>query len=133
MAVNIRSRDDDDDDEITNYLNARYLGASEAVYRIFKFELSSKFPAVERLAVHLPDEQLVYYDPDNHAAAKAIVSPYTEGRDSTLTGWFKANKLLLDEAESAGHDVDKELLLPYISFVRRWVCPCCCAAAIRSP
>ena len=34
---------DDDVDEIRNLLDARYLGASEAVYRIFKFDLSDKF------------------------------------------------------------------------------------------
>ena len=83
---------DDDVDEIRNFLDARYLGASEAVYRIFKFDLSDKFPAVERLAVHLPDEQQVYFDPGDVKAAQRAVSSLTSKRQTKLTAWFTANQ-----------------------------------------
>jgi hypothetical protein len=35
--------------EIKKYLNCRYVSASEAVWRIFKFDMHERFPAVERL------------------------------------------------------------------------------------
>jgi len=36
-------------DEIKKYLNCRYVSASEAMWRIFKFDIHERFPAVERL------------------------------------------------------------------------------------
>ncbi|KAE8229400.1 hypothetical protein CF326_g5630 [Tilletia indica] len=37
-----------------DYINARYLSATEAMWRIYGFDLSSKSPTVIRLAVHAP-------------------------------------------------------------------------------
>jgi hypothetical protein len=38
IAATIRREGEHFDDEIHNYLTARFIGASEAVYRIFQFE-----------------------------------------------------------------------------------------------
>jgi hypothetical protein len=35
--------------EIQKYLNCRYVSASEAMWRIFKFDMHERFPDVERL------------------------------------------------------------------------------------
>jgi hypothetical protein len=52
-------------DEIKKYLNCRYVSASEAVWRIFKFDMHERFPTVERLQYHLPNQQMVLFDDDD--------------------------------------------------------------------
>jgi hypothetical protein len=46
------------DDEFHDYISGRYLSSSEAVYRIFNFNVTSKRPAVRCLPVHLENSQL---------------------------------------------------------------------------
>jgi len=41
--------------EIKKYLDCRYVFASKAVWRIFKFDMHERFPTVERLQYHLPN------------------------------------------------------------------------------
>jgi hypothetical protein len=43
-------------DEIKQYLDARYVSASEAMWCLFTFKLHSGFPSITWLQVHLPDE-----------------------------------------------------------------------------
>ena len=57
--------DDNRFDEIKQFLQGRYIAASEAVWRIFKFSMQGHSPTVYRLAVHLPDEHPITFDPDN--------------------------------------------------------------------
>lgn len=47
--------DEEPIDEIEEYLNARYLSAGEAAWRIMGFHITSKEPAVTSLPVHLPE------------------------------------------------------------------------------
>jgi hypothetical protein len=42
-------------DEIKEYQHARYLSASEAYYRIFGFDITSKTPSVQGYRIHLPE------------------------------------------------------------------------------
>ncbi|XP_028752798.1 uncharacterized protein LOC114712429 [Neltuma alba] len=48
-------------DEIQQYYNFRYISACEAAWRIFAFEIHHRYPAVERLSFHLPNQQYVIY------------------------------------------------------------------------
>jgi len=48
-------------DEVQRYLDARYVSASEAVWRILSFKLHDEWPNVYRLPVHLPNQQMVYF------------------------------------------------------------------------
>lgn len=41
-------------DEISKYLDARYVSTSEACWRIFEYDLHEEKPDVQRLQVHLP-------------------------------------------------------------------------------
>ena len=50
-------------DEIKEFYDCRYLSACEAAWRIFKFDLHHRFPPVDRLHFHLPNEQSVVFDP----------------------------------------------------------------------
>lgn len=47
-------------DEIQQHIDARYLGAAEAVWRLFEFPIHGASHSVERLSVHLPGQQLVH-------------------------------------------------------------------------
>jgi len=58
--------------EPMEYLDARYVSASEASWRIFGFGMHHHLPSVCRLPLHLPDEQDVMYDPDTQTAAEVI-------------------------------------------------------------
>nr|GFA36545.1 hypothetical protein [Tanacetum cinerariifolium] len=49
-------------DEISNYYNCRYLSTCEAAWRIYGFDIHYRFPPVERLPFHLPNEQSVIFD-----------------------------------------------------------------------
>ncbi len=54
-----------DIDEIKKYLNYRYVYASEATWRIFKFDMHEQFLTVERLQYHLPNQQMVLFRDDD--------------------------------------------------------------------
>src|SRR6201988_3801045 len=47
--------------EIRNYLDARYVSASEGIWRLFNFGLHKRSHTVERLPAHLPEKQSVTF------------------------------------------------------------------------
>ena len=55
----------DDTDEIQQYLSARYVSASEAVWRILGFRTYEFFPTVKTLPVHLPGEDSLVFEHGN--------------------------------------------------------------------
>ena len=72
------------DNEIKAYLEGRYISASEAVYRILEMDMHCMYPAVDRLPVHLPGDQMVTFEEGQ--AARAV----EEGpKDTKLTAFFK--------------------------------------------
>jgi hypothetical protein len=53
-------------DEIKQYLDARYVSTSEGTWRLFKTPIHDRSLAIERLPVHLPNQQLaIYRNTDN--------------------------------------------------------------------
>ena len=74
-------------DEIRAYLGGRYFTAQEACWRILQFDLHGHFPHVQRLHVHLEDDQIVHFH-DDDALREAANRPR---RETTLTSWFHAN------------------------------------------
>jgi len=75
--------------EIKKYLDYRYVFASEAVWRIFKFDMHERFPIVERLQYHLPNQQMVLFDNDDDVHEVATRSAISR---TMLTEWFKTNR-----------------------------------------
>jgi hypothetical protein len=51
--------------EIKKYLDCQYVFASKATWRIFEFDMHERFPTVECLQYHLPNQQMVLFDDDN--------------------------------------------------------------------
>jgi hypothetical protein len=81
-------------DEIKKYLDCRYVFASEAAWRIFKFDMHERFPTVERLQYHLPNQQMVLFDDDNDVQK---VAAWLSISRTMLMEWFKTNQ----ESEAA--------------------------------
>ena len=73
-------------DEISSYVDGRYLSAPEACWRIFAFPRHDNSHSVQRLAIHLPDEQPVFFqDGEEQQAIDNI-------RSTTLTAFFEINR-----------------------------------------
>ena len=75
--------------EIEQYCDARYVSASEAIWRIYSFSLFKRSPAVQLLLLHLPNQQAVYYrETDN---LETIVERAAD-RPTTLIAFFNLNR-----------------------------------------
>ena len=76
------------DDEINTFVDARYVSATEAAWRLFEFRMHQQSHTIIRLPVHLPGRQNIYFQAgeEERAAVKA-----TE-MDTQLTAWFKFNQ-----------------------------------------
>jgi hypothetical protein len=74
-------------DEISDFVNGRYIGSSEACWRMFEYPLQGHKPAVVRLAVHLEGQQYVVYQV---GAPQVAMDRQAQ---TTLTAWFEANEL----------------------------------------
>ncbi|XP_071581345.1 uncharacterized protein [Temnothorax nylanderi] len=93
-------------DEVNSFLGARYVSAPEAMWRLNGYDLFMKSHIVIRLAVHLPNRQMVYFRAGNEeqAAQRELT------RDTTLTAWFKLNQ----SDENAVHFLYTDILSHYI-------------------
>ena len=94
-------------DEIKEYLNCRYVSASEACWRIFSYSIHGRKPTVERLFFHDVGENCVYYKDHEQIGDVFLKASVTE---SMFTSWMEANKLY-PEARS----------LTYVEFVSKFV------------
>ncbi|XP_010431521.1 PREDICTED: uncharacterized protein LOC104715846 [Camelina sativa] len=79
----------EDVDEIRKYQECRYLSACEAMWRIFAFDIHYSKPAVQRLTLHLREQQPVTYSAEQ-SLDSVIARP---GIDRTMfTEWMKMNE-----------------------------------------
>jgi len=76
-------------DEIKKYLDYCYVFTSEVTWRIFKFDMHERFPVVEHLQYHLPNQQMVLFDNDDDVQEVAAQSTISK---MMLTEWFKTNQ-----------------------------------------
>ena len=67
----------------------RYVSAPEASWRIFGYSLHQEYPAHVRLAVHLPNEQLIYFNENDDM--NTLIDELSLSA-TTLTEWFKTNQ-----------------------------------------
>ena len=73
-------------DEIADYIDARYLSASEAAWRILEYNISRKEPSVKVLSIHLPDQQLsqLYRTNNSQSAASTLLCYFARPRIPAL-------------------------------------------------
>lgn len=76
------------ENEIQNYLNARVLTPRESAWHLFKFPMQGKSHTIERMHLHLPDQETIFFDEDEDIAEKLF-----ENRASKLTEWFVMNNI----------------------------------------
>ena len=77
-----------DHDEVKTFLDARYVSAPEAMWRLCEFPMHTQSHSIIRLPVHLPNEQQVYFR-DGHEAAAAERG---QNHRTMLTAWFDLNQ-----------------------------------------
>lgn len=67
----------------------RYLSACEAAWRIFGFEFHYRYPPIQRLSFHLPEEKtIIYKDKDS---IQDVINK-AKARKSMFEAWMEANK-----------------------------------------
>lgn len=87
-------------DEIKNFLDGRYICASEAAWRLLGFDIHHRFPTVERLSVHLEGEKSVSFKQHENLQD---VAEKAKKRFSKLEGWFQANKNIPEARQFTYH------------------------------
>jgi len=80
--------DPDIRDEISDYIDGRYVGPHEAFWRILGFSLHDNTPSVICLQCHLPDHQPVCFNPETDTIESIIGSD--AARRTSLTEFFIA-------------------------------------------
>ena len=78
-------------DEVKQYLDAQYIDAHEACWRLFMFNMHAEVPAVVRLQVHLPNGHYVVWNSDIQNTAQDALER-VEHKKTTLMAFFKANE-----------------------------------------
>ena len=92
--------------EIKEYLDCRYICEQDACWRIFGYDIHRHYPAVERMPVHLPNDNFITY------SAKAQMDKLLSVqflRKTMLTEWFIANQI---------HPEARDLT--YLQFPSKW-------------
>ena len=70
--------------EVKHFQTGRCVCSSESFWRMFRFNLHERHPAIQHLDVHLENGERVYFNPENaHLLAQA------PPRNTTLTAFFK--------------------------------------------
>jgi len=86
-AANVLINERLDHDEVNTFLDCRFVSAPEALWRIFEYKISDMLHTIIRLQIHLPENQMVYYNEGEEQAALDRAAQ----RDTHLTAWFKLN------------------------------------------
>ncbi|SAM09603.1 hypothetical protein [Absidia glauca] len=76
----------DTNDEIARHLQGRYIGPTEAFGRLFEYKVHDEDPTVTCLALHLPNEQPVYFPED---ASAPQIQRILQTSTSMLIAYFK--------------------------------------------
>lgn len=77
-----------DHDEIRNFQDACYISSCESLWRIFRFPLHGRSPAVNRLPVHLQGQQWVTFR-DGQSVQEAV--NMADRHRTKLEAWFALN------------------------------------------
>ena len=74
-------------DEVQTYNDTRYVSPPEAFWRLSEYRLHEQSHSIYRLAIHLPNQQPVYFTEGHHQAAVEEAGT----KDTMLTAYFKWN------------------------------------------
>jgi Helitron helicase-like domain at N-terminus len=99
-------------DEIATYLDARYVSAPEAMWRLLESPMHDRSHAVIRLPVHLHQQQRITFEVGNEQEAINQAQTGT----TKLTAWFKLNR----DDPTANHLLYTEIPLNYVYKGNSW-------------
>ena len=91
-------------DKIKQYVDARYVSASESIWHVFGFQLHDEKPNVTRLQLHLPGHHQVSFQ-DNEPIEEVINRAAQER--TSLTAFFNFNRNTPSEQPTAYIDFPK--------------------------
>ncbi|XP_072088186.1 uncharacterized protein [Arachis hypogaea] len=94
-------------DEIKEYFDCRYLSPCESVWRIFAYDIHHRWPSVQRLTFHLPNQQHIIFD-DRDTISSILVR--NKELVTMFIAWMLANRVYPE-----GKD------LTYVEFPRHFV------------
>lgn len=89
-------------DETKQFVNCRYISSTEAFWHIFGFTMHSEFPPVQRLAIHLPEQERVTF-----RSGIPAVAAIAAAKPTTLTAWFAYNAVNTEGRQTLYHDFPK--------------------------
>jgi len=75
-------------DEIKAHLDSRFIGLTEAYWKIFEFNMHGELPAVQYLSIHLPNEHCVNFHA--HQTVNEVLARQNMEK-TQLTAWFDYN------------------------------------------
>lgn len=104
-----------ENDEIARYLQGRYIGPTEAIWRLFEFSTHGEYPSVTHLAIHLPGEQPVYFADD---LSQEELQQRLENTNTTLTAFFQYNAENADGRQHLYQDFPTHYV--YVGKDRKW-------------
>ena len=85
-------------DEVTEFYKSRWIGSSEACWKIFGFSIGGIKPYVERLQIYLPEEQQISVDPDRETIGMILDKDLL--CKTQLTEFFEMNRLAKEALEN---------------------------------
>ena len=87
IMVSVTEEEPQERNEVQEFVNARYISASEAFWRLYEFPIHSIYPPVDKLPLHLPGEQSILFQDGEAGAALERGPPGTK-----LTAYFQLNQ-----------------------------------------
>jgi hypothetical protein len=84
--------------EVTDIYKSHWIESSEAGWKIFGFSRCGIKPHVERLQIHLPEEQQIGVDPDRETTETILNKDSL--RKTQLTEFFEMNRLAKEALEN---------------------------------
>ena len=73
--------------EVEEYQNKRYVSAAEAAWRLRGNEICEQSPPITRLQIHLPEQQLIYFDENKKSESRELLIEKNER--TKLTAFFE--------------------------------------------
>jgi len=92
---------DSEQDAIKQYLHGRYIRPTEAIWCLFEFSPHGEEPPMMHLALHLPNEQPIYF---SEWEDPAILRPRIHSSLTTLMAYFKYNSKTADGRQYLYHE-----------------------------
>ncbi|KAK8931408.1 hypothetical protein KSP39_PZI016221 [Platanthera zijinensis] len=103
-------------DEVSKYVDGRWVCAPEALWKIFKFEMTRMYPSVSRLQIHLPNQHQVHFG--NEEMISTVLANERNSK-SMLTEFFRAYNDDHEREKYLYKDFPK--YYRYLSAERKWI------------